>query len=90
MEKKIVYVEWLDPFILEGRNIPISTIEEVDLAHMESVGFLLCNEKNCIKLSSLVEKQIRKGMEEYGSILVIAKKLILRMIELKEINKKSR
>lgn len=80
-EYKIVRVKWLDHFINEGRNATIEEVEKFGLATMQSVGFLIREDKDCIKLSSTIEPLDNdRNKLGFDYVLVISKKLIIEIV----------
>jgi hypothetical protein len=77
---KIVKVKWLDHLTLDGKNISMGNIQKAKLVEEETVGFLVEEDKDCIKLVYTIEHFPIEP--EYVDALVISKKMIT---EIKEV-----
>ena len=78
---KIVYVKWIDHLTLEVGNIKLESISKVKLVEEETVGFLVEDAEDCVKLAYTIENFL-DGVE-FTDVLVIAKKMI---VEIKYLN----
>ena len=79
---KIVYVKWLDHLTWDEENISLDSIKKAKLVEEETVGFLVEDAEDCIKLVYTIENFLN-GVE-FTDALIIAKKMIVEMKYLNE------